>query len=100
MLVGRCWVVVVAESCGVAGFVIVKGDRELARVPEKPVGKFGRPLFQRMPCHDTPEFPLPRMKHIDHAASKKELARYSVQAVNSVQPVSKATPSQQALTIV
>ena len=34
-------------------------------MPEKPVGKFGRPLFQSLSYHDTPEKPLPAMRFVD-----------------------------------
>ena len=31
---------------GIGGFIVMRDGQELAQVPEKPVGKFGRPLFQ------------------------------------------------------
>jgi len=31
---------------GIRGFVVLRDGHELAQVPPKPVGKFGRPLFQ------------------------------------------------------
>src|SRR5262249_28421857 len=37
---------------GVQGFIIQRDGKELARLPEKPVGKFGKPLFQTMSYHD------------------------------------------------
>ncbi len=45
---------------GIRGFLVLRDGQELAQVPEKPVGKFGRPLFQSMTYHDTPSKPLPR----------------------------------------
>ncbi len=39
---------------GIGGFIVLRDGQELARVPEKSVGMFGRPLFQSMTYHDTP----------------------------------------------
>ena len=39
---------------GLRQFVIRRDGREVGRVPEEPVGRFGRPLFQAMSYHDTP----------------------------------------------
>jgi len=47
---------------GIAAFIIQRDGKDVARVPEKPVGKFGKPLFQTMSYHDTPEKPLPEMR--------------------------------------
>lgn len=47
---------------GLLGFVVEADGREIGRVPPKPAGKFGRPLFQAMSYHDTPEKPLPAMR--------------------------------------
>src|SRR5204863_4635540 len=33
---------------GIGGFIVLRDGQELAKVPQKPVGKFGRPLFQSM----------------------------------------------------
>ena len=43
---------------GIRGFLVLRDGQELAQVPEKPVGKYGRPLFQSMTYHDTPSQPL------------------------------------------
>jgi hypothetical protein len=67
---------------GLRGFVILRDGKEIANVPEKPVGRFGRPLFQTMSYHDTPEKPLPKMEFIDKAAPAG--AKYEVIAVNGV----------------
>lgn len=66
---------------GIQQFIIMRDGREVGRVPAKPVGKFGRPLFQSMSYHDTPEAPLPEMKFLDPNAPEK--ATYTVTAVNS-----------------
>src|SRR5262245_43214444 len=39
---------------GIQQFIVLRDGQEFARVPEKPIGKFGRPLFQSMTYHDTP----------------------------------------------
>jgi pimeloyl-ACP methyl ester carboxylesterase len=68
---------------GIQQFVILRDGREIGRVPEKPVGKFGRPLFQAMSYHDTPEPPLPEMKFIDKSGATASSAKYDVVSVNS-----------------
>jgi len=54
------------------------------RLPEKPVGRFGRPLFQPMSYHDTPEKPLPAMTFTDKTAKPGVKHEYRVIAVNGV----------------
>ena len=61
-----------------------RDGRDLAQVPEKPVGKFGRPLFQGMSYHDTPEKPLPAMRFVDSAPQPGAKHVYRVIAVNGV----------------
>jgi pimeloyl-ACP methyl ester carboxylesterase len=79
---------------GIGGFIILRDGKELARVPEKPEGKFGRPLFQSMTYHDTPSQPLPAMMYLDASAKPGEKHIYTVVEVNSVglpsQPSGKA----------
>ena len=73
---------------GLAGFVIERDGAELAKLPEKPVGRFGRALFQTMSYHDTPEKPkdgaLPAMRFVDATAKAGEKYTYRVAALNSV----------------
>jgi poly(3-hydroxybutyrate) depolymerase len=69
---------------GLRGFVIQRDGNDLAQVPEKSVGRFGRPLFQTMSYHDTPEKPLPELRFLDRAARPGERHEYRVTAVNSV----------------
>jgi glyoxylase-like metal-dependent hydrolase (beta-lactamase superfamily II) len=69
---------------GVQAFVIQRDGREIGQVPEKPVGRFGRALFQTMSYHDTPEKPLPEMRFVDPSAKPGEKHEYRVIAVNSV----------------
>lgn len=73
---------------GIQQFIITRDGREVGRVPAKPVGKFGRPLFQSMSYHDTPEAPLPEMKFLDPEAP--EQATYTVTTVNSAGLTSKS----------
>ncbi len=63
---------------GIRQFIILRDGEEAGRVPPKPVGRFGRPLFQTMSYHDTPEQPLPAMRFLDAKPGKK----YAVITVN------------------
>lgn len=82
---------------GLGGFVILRDGKELATLPEKPNGKFGRPLFQGMSYHDTPEAPLAMMRYLDAKTEPEKKHEYRVVAVNSVglksQPSAVAKPA-------
>ena len=78
---------------GIQAFVIQRDGRELARVPEKPLGRFGRPLFQAMSYHDTPERPLPEMRFIDRSPPSGAKRDYRVIVVNGVGLRSQPSPS-------
>lgn len=68
---------------GVGYFEIERNGKKIGQVPEKPLGKFGRPLFQSMSYHDTPERPLPEMRFTDaNPPATKEPAEYRVITVN------------------
>jgi hypothetical protein len=69
---------------GISQFIILRDGQELAHVPEKPVGKFGRPLFQSMTYHDTPAKPLPQMRYLDTTAKPGKKHVYTIISVNSV----------------
>lgn len=69
---------------GLRGFIILRNGKELAQLPGKPIGRFGRPLFQTMSYHDTPEKPLPVMSYVDKTAEPGTKYQYEVIAVNSV----------------
>ena len=69
---------------GIGGFEIERDDKVIAKLPENPVGRFGRPLFQTMSYHDTPEQPLPEMKFVDREAPQGKLPTYRVRTINSV----------------
>jgi hypothetical protein len=68
---------------GLQGFIIECDGTTIARLPEKPVGRFGRPLFQTMSYHDTPEQPLPAMQFVDPTPRTGPHV-YRVIAINSV----------------
>jgi N-sulfoglucosamine sulfohydrolase len=69
---------------GLGGFVIMRDGKELAALPEKPNGRFGRPLFQGMSYHDTPEAPLALLRFVDAKTEPEKKHEYRVVAVNSV----------------
>ncbi len=69
---------------GIQQFEILRDGNIVGHVPEKPIGRFGRPLFQNMSYHDTPEAPLPKMQFIDKTAKSGEKGEYQVITVNSV----------------
>lgn len=69
---------------GLQAFIIQRDGRELARVPEKPAGKFGRPLFQGLSYGDTPEQPLRELRFTDTTAQPGAKHEYRVISVNSV----------------
>lgn len=77
---------------GLAGFAIACDGVEIARLPAKPSARFGRPLFQAMSYHDTPELPLPRMSCA--APPVAPGAHLTVRAVNAAGLVSDATSVQ------
>lgn len=79
---------------GIQQFIVMRDGQELAKVPEKPIGKFGRPLFQSMTYHDTPSQPMPELRYLDASAKPGEKHAYSIITVNSVGL--KSRPSSQA----
>src|SRR5258707_2379724 len=84
---------------GIRGFIVLRDGQELAQVRPKPVGKYGRPLFQSMTYHDTPSKPLPEMRYVDASAKPDYKHTYAVITVNSVElksePSAKATPQKE-----
>jgi pimeloyl-ACP methyl ester carboxylesterase len=69
---------------GIRGFVVLRDGEELAKIPQVPIGRFGRPLFQRMTYHDTPVQPLSEMRYRDTTAATGEKHSYAVVTINSV----------------
>ncbi len=69
---------------GLRAFIIQRDGKDISQVPEKPVRKFGRPLFQAMSYHDTPATPLPEMRFLDRMVKAGARHVYRVIAVNGV----------------
>ena len=69
---------------GIGAFVALRDRRELAKVPQKPVGKFGRPLFQSMTYHDTPDPAAAGNALPGHLGQAGQKHAYAVITVNSV----------------
>jgi hypothetical protein len=78
------WDANVDLESGIRAFDIRRDGQEIARVPEKPAGKFGRPLFQGLSYHDTPEKPLTAMRFVDTTAGPQSKAEYRVSTLNGV----------------
>lgn len=80
---------------GIRAFIIQRDGKDLAQVPEKPVGRFGRPLFQSMSYHDTPEPKFPEMRYEDLTAGPGK-HEYRIVVVNGVglksEPSAPAVP--------
>ncbi len=67
---------------GLAGFIIERDGREIAKLPEQPKNPFGRPIFQNLQYSDTPTQPLVPMRFTDPTADGKP-HKYRVIAVNT-----------------
>jgi poly(3-hydroxybutyrate) depolymerase len=78
------WQAAADLESGVQAFLIQRDGQPLAQVPEKPVGRFGRPLFQGMSYGDTPDPTQPEMRFVDTTAKAGEKHTYAVVTVNSV----------------
>lgn len=76
---------------GIQNFIVMRDGKELAKVPENPIGRYRRPLFQSMTYHDTPVKPLAEMRYLDATAKSGEKHIYAIVTVNSVGLLS--TPS-------
>ena len=68
---------------GLGGFIIERDGKEIARLPEKPAGKIGTPLFQGLSGGDTPIIAQPPMRFIDTTAKPGETHEYRVISVNA-----------------
>ena len=77
---------------GIRGFLLLRDGAELAKVPQDPVGRFGRPLFQNMTYHDTPAQPLSEMRYLDTSARPGEKHVYAVVTINSLGLKSEPSP--------
>jgi hypothetical protein len=78
------WDVRADFESGIGGFKIEREDMVIAKLPEKPSGRFGRPLFQTMSYHDTPERPLPFLLYHDREAPAEGRPVYRAIAINGV----------------
>lgn len=76
------WSATADFESGLAGFVVRRDGKDVAQLPEKPVARFSRALFQGMSYHDTPEQPLAVMKYVDKSVSGASPS-YEVIAVNA-----------------
>jgi hypothetical protein len=77
------WSATADLESGIGAFIIRRNGTEVARIPSKPIGRFGRPIFQAMSYHDTPEEPLPAMRYVVGKDATGEESTYSVQVVNA-----------------
>ena len=78
------WNAVADFESGLAGFIIERDGREIARLPEKPLGKIGTPLWQGLSGGDTPITAQPAMRFVDPAAQADAKHGYRVMSLNSV----------------
>jgi pimeloyl-ACP methyl ester carboxylesterase len=79
------WDAEVDFESGLGGFFVMRDDQALARLPATiPLGVYGRPLFQGLSYHDTPEGPPgpPEMRYLDVSAKPNEKHSYGVLAIN------------------
>lgn len=88
------WQAAADFESGIRAFVIERGGKRVGQVPEKPSNPFGRPLFQGMTYHDTPQPPLSAMRFVDKAAATGAVPKYSVRTINTVGLESQATSSR------
>jgi hypothetical protein len=88
------WEAAADLESGLAGFVIQRDGKVLARLPEQGKNPFGRPVFQNLQYSDTPTQPLVLMGYTDATAEAGKKYSYRVVAVNTVGLESK--PSSEA----
>lgn len=77
------WNAVADFESGLSAFIIKRDGKEIARLPEKPVGKIGTPLFQGLSGGDTPINATPSMSFTDPKGKLPEAHTYEVISVNS-----------------
>lgn len=68
---------------GLAGFIIERDGKTIAKLPEQPKNPFGRPIFQGLQYSDTPAFPLVPMRFTDPQPVPGKKHTYRVIAVNT-----------------
>lgn len=87
------WEAIADLESGLAGFVIERGGSPIARLPDGPAAKDGRPAFQAVSFHDTPEPPLPETRFVDPRPGTARPGDYGVRAVNGAGLSSEAAPA-------
>lgn len=90
------WDVHADLESGVRAFVIERDGQRLAQLPDKPIGRYGRALFQSMSYHDTPSAPLPEMKYADTTAQAGMNPTYRVRVINGAELTSEPSAAVQA----
>lgn len=89
------WVAEADFESGIGGFVVLRDGRGIARLPEEPPDRvFGRPLFQGLSFHDTPEAPFPQMVYVDKQTVPGKKHAYTIITLNSA---GVASPPSQAV---
>lgn len=68
---------------GLAGFIIERDGKEIARLPERPVGKLGTPLFQGLNGGDTPVVASPPLRFKDTSPDDGQKHHYTIRSVNA-----------------
>jgi pimeloyl-ACP methyl ester carboxylesterase len=82
---------------GLAGFIIERDGKFLAKLPEQGKNPFGRPIFQNLQYSDTPTQPLVQMRYTDTKAEPGKKHTYRVIAVNTTDL--KSMPSEDSVTV-
>lgn len=82
------WEVESDLESGLAGFIIQRDGKEIARIPENNKSPYGRPIFQKNSYSDTPSQPLARFEYVDLQAPSGT-HEYRVLAINTVGLVSQ-----------
>ena len=62
------WEAEADPESGLAGFIIERDGKELAKLPEQGKNPFGRPIFQNLQYSDTPTQPLVPLRFADTKA--------------------------------
>ncbi len=78
------WSAMADLESGLAGFIIERDGKPLARLPEQPRNPFGRPIFQNLSYSDTPTQPLVGMIYQDPKPEVGKAHRYRIYSVNTV----------------
>ncbi len=78
------WEATADLESGLAGFIIERDGKEVARLPKKPVGRIGTPLWQGLTGGDTPVIEKPPMVFKDTNAPAGAKSQYTVHSLNAV----------------